>query len=169
VDREGILLVRSAMWGPGGPSIRSSICSKLFQILRSSIFENYHKSRMPESRRHERPRSFHLDHSASFRATKPNKASMSLMLAAASICTTDMLERHLAPPGFERCERERASGKMKRVPGSRAGFHAGYVAGGAIFHGSSTDRPTTETTTSALDLGPSNNRKTALVGPGLTG
>ena len=106
MDREGILLVRSAMWGPGGPSIRSSICSKLFQILRSSIFENYHKSRMPQSRRHERPRSFHLDHSASLRATKPNKASMSLMLAAASICTTDMLERHLAPPGFECCERE---------------------------------------------------------------
>ena len=31
---------------------------------------------------------------------------MTLMLAAASICTTDALERHLAPPGFECCERE---------------------------------------------------------------
>ena len=56
--------------------------------------------------RPERPRSSHLVHSASFRATKPNKASMTLMLAAASICAADALERHLAPPGFECCERE---------------------------------------------------------------
>ena len=31
---------------------------------------------------------------------------MTLMLAAASICTTDALERQLAPPGFECCERD---------------------------------------------------------------
>ena len=34
------------------------------------------KLSMPQSRRHERPRSSRLQHSASFRATKPNKASM---------------------------------------------------------------------------------------------
>ena len=61
---------------------------------------------MPQSRRHERPRSSRLQHSASFRATKPNKASMTLMPAAASICATDALERQLVPPGFECCERE---------------------------------------------------------------
>ena len=55
--------------------------------------------RMAQSRRHKRPRSSRLQHSASFRAMNPNKASMTLMLAAASICATDALERHLAPPG----------------------------------------------------------------------
>ena len=64
------------------------------------------KLRMARSRRHERPRSSNLDHSASFRAGNPNKASMTLMLAAASICATDALERHLAPPGFQCCERD---------------------------------------------------------------
>ena len=34
---------------------------------------------VPHSRHHERPRSPRLDHSASFRATKPNKASMTSM------------------------------------------------------------------------------------------
>ena len=62
--------------------------------------------RMPQSRRHERPRSSRLQHSASFRARNPNKASMTFIFAAASICATDGLERHLAPPGFECCERD---------------------------------------------------------------
>ena len=62
--------------------------------------------RMAQSRRHERPRSSRLQHSASFRAGNPNKASMTLMLAAASICATDALERQLAPPGFQCCERD---------------------------------------------------------------
>ena len=47
-----------------------------------------------------------VDRSASFCATEPNKASMTLMLAAASIWATDALERHLAPPGFQCCERD---------------------------------------------------------------
>ena len=64
---------------------------------------------MYQSRRQVRPRSSRLYHSASFCATKPNKASMTLMLAAASICTTDALERHLAPPGFN----TRPSGRLK--------------------------------------------------------
>ena len=80
------------------------VVSKIFEILVS--FENMQHLHMPQSRRHERPRSSNLDHSASFRASNPNKASMTLMLAAASICATDALERHLAPPGFECCERD---------------------------------------------------------------
>ena len=51
-------------------------------------------SRMAQSRRQVRPRSSRLYRSASFCATKPNKASMTLMLAAASIWATDALERH---------------------------------------------------------------------------
>ena len=74
---------------------------------------------MPQSRRPERPRSSHLDHSASFRATKPNKASRTLMLAAASICATDVLERHLVPPGFECCERELLGRSWRRDWGMR--------------------------------------------------
>ncbi len=38
---------------------------------------------------------------------------MTLMLAAAMILATDALERHLAPPGFECCERE-LLGRSKR-------------------------------------------------------
>ena len=60
--------------------------------------QNARKSRMAQSRRQVRPRSSRLQHSASFRARNPNKASMTLMLAAASMCTTDALERQLAPP-----------------------------------------------------------------------
>ena len=71
------------------------------------------KLHMLQSRRHEGPRSSRLQHSASFRAAKPNKASMTLMLAAAGICATDALERQLAPPGFECCERE-LLGRPKR-------------------------------------------------------
>ena len=62
--------------------------------------------RMAQSRRQVRPRNSHLVHSASFRARNPNKASMTLMLAAAMIWATDALERHLAPPGFQCCERD---------------------------------------------------------------
>ena len=42
---------------------------------------------------------------------------MTLMLAAASICTTDMLERHLVPPGFECCEREFWEGQNLEIDG----------------------------------------------------
>ena len=62
--------------------------------------------RMAQSRRQVRPRSSRLVHSASFRARNPNKASITLMLAAAMIWATDALERHLAPPGFQCCERD---------------------------------------------------------------
>ena len=65
------------------------------------------------------PRSSHLDHSASCCTTKPNKASMTLMLAAASICATDALERQLAPPGFECCERELLGRSKRRVSDMR--------------------------------------------------
>ena len=44
---------------------------------------------------------------------------MTLMLAAASICTTDALERHLAPPGFECCERELLGRPWRRDWGMR--------------------------------------------------
>ena len=47
--------------------------------------------RMAQSRRQVRPRSSRLQHSASFRARNPNKASMTLMLAAASIEVMDAL------------------------------------------------------------------------------
>ena len=46
---------------------------------------------VPRSRRHERPRSSRLQHSTSFRARNPNKASMTSMLAAASIKVMDAL------------------------------------------------------------------------------
>ena len=76
---------------------------KKIKIMKSAIFR---KLRMAQSRRQVRPRSSRLVHSASFRARNPNKASMTLMLAAASICATDVLERQLVPPGFECRERD---------------------------------------------------------------
>ena len=74
---------------------------------------------MAQSRRHEHPRSSRLQHSASFRAGNPNKASMTLMLAAASICAADALERHLVPPGCECCERELLGRSWRRDWGMR--------------------------------------------------
>ena len=68
---------------PRAPSIESG--KKNFRDGKNPDPETCQKLHMPQSRRHERPRSSHLDHSASFRATKPNKASMTLMLAAAMI------------------------------------------------------------------------------------
>ena len=56
--------------------------------------------------RHDRPRSSRLVHSASFRATNPNKASMTLMLAAARIKVMDALFGFLAQNDAERCKRE---------------------------------------------------------------
>ena len=58
------------------------------------------------SRRHERPRSSRLQHSASFRAGNPNKASMTLMLAAASIKVMDALFGFPARNDAECCKRE---------------------------------------------------------------
>ena len=55
------------------------------------IRQNGRKLRMAQYRRQERHRSSRLQHSASFRATKPNKASLTLMLAAASIKVMDAL------------------------------------------------------------------------------
>ena len=90
--------------------------SPLVAIPRASIPQFFFRSpknafwgrnlRMAQSRRQVRPRSSNLDVSASFCARNPNKASMTLMPAAASICATDVLERHLAQPGSECCERE---------------------------------------------------------------
>ena len=88
---------RSLVCGPRASDLPFSF-EALPNFRRSSIFENSRKSCMAQSRRHERARSSRLQHSASFRATKPNKASMTLMLAAARICATDALERQLAPP-----------------------------------------------------------------------
>ena len=91
------------------------------------IGQNARKMRMAQSRRHERPRSSRLQHSASFRARNPNKASMTLMLAAASICATDALERHLAPPGFQCCERDLLGRSKPQESGMRKfrGFFPG--------------------------------------------
>ena len=64
------------------------------------------KLRMAQSRHHERPRSSRLQHSASFRARNPNKASTTLMLAAASIKVVDALFGFLARNDAECCKRE---------------------------------------------------------------
>ena len=48
------------------------------------------------------------------------------MLAAASICTTDVLERHLAPPGFECCERELLGRSWRRDWAMRI-FHVFFL------------------------------------------
>ena len=77
---------------------------------------------MAQSRRQVRPRSSRLVHSASFCARNPNKASMTLMLAATSICATDALERHLAPPGFQCCERH-LLGRSKLQDSAMRRFH----------------------------------------------
>ena len=82
-----------------GPAPRASNPQKFIRSHKKAFWGR--NLRMAQSRRHERPRSSRLQHSASFRARNPNKASMTLMLAAASICATDVLERHLAPPGLQ--------------------------------------------------------------------
>ena len=47
---------------------------------------------------------------------------MTLMLAATSICATDGLERHLAPPGFQCCERD-LLGRSKLQDSAMRRFH----------------------------------------------
>ena len=79
---------------------------KILIIEKIRIRENVRKSHKLQSRRFERPRSSRLQHSASFRATKPNKASMTLMLAAASIKVMDALFGFLARNDAECCKRE---------------------------------------------------------------
>ena len=88
----------------GGRGPRASNPQKFFRPPKKAFLGR--NLRMAQSRRHERPRSSRLQHSASFRTRNPNKASMTLMLAAASSCAIDALERQLAPPGFQCCERE---------------------------------------------------------------
>ena len=61
---------------------------------------------MAQSRRQVRPRSSNLDRSASFCARNPNKASMTLMLAAASIKVMDALFGFLAQNDAERSRLE---------------------------------------------------------------
>ena len=62
--------------------------------------------RMAQSRRQVRPRSSRLVHSASFRARNPNKASMTLTPAAASIKVMDALFGLVARNDAECCKRE---------------------------------------------------------------
>ena len=61
---------------------------------------------MAQSRRQVRPRSSRLQHSASLCARNPNKASMTLMLAAASIKVMDALFGVLVQNDAECCKRE---------------------------------------------------------------
>ena len=68
--------------------------------------KNVRNPRMPQPRRPERPRSSRLQDSASFRATKPNKASMTSMLAAASIEVMDASFGLVARNDAECCKQE---------------------------------------------------------------
>ena len=86
------------------PKFRSP--SEFAENAENAFLQKMQKTARAQSRRHERPRSSRLQHSASFRATKPNKASMTSMLAAAMILAIGALERQLAPLGFECCERQ---------------------------------------------------------------
>ena len=72
----------------------------------------------PRSRRQVRPRSSRLQHSASFRARNPNKASMTLMLAAASIKVMDALFGFLARNDAECCKRELLGRTWRRDRGA---------------------------------------------------
>ena len=83
---------------PDSPDPPARWCTQSIEnaiFCRGRFFEKvrwfFRKLSALQSRRFGRPRSSRLQHSASFRTTKPNKASMTSMLAAASIQVMDAL------------------------------------------------------------------------------
>ena len=84
---------------------------------------------MPQSRRHERPRSSRSQHSNPGGASCRSSAFVAQTIAAAMIWATDALERQLAPPGFECCERELLGRSKRRVSDMRK-FRKKHFLGG---------------------------------------